>query len=105
MEELSVPQHAKDLFDVLRRYMPTLRAQYAVRTLGVFGSAVRGEARADSDLDLLVAFDITPSLFTFIELEQHLSDLLGLRVDLVMEDALKPEIGRQILQEVITIEP
>ena len=53
-----------------------------------------------SDLDLLVRFHRTPGLIRFIELENYLSDLLGVRVDLVMAEALKPNIGQRVLAEV-----
>ena len=104
-EKPTLPPQAGNLIRILRQHLPALRTQYALRTIGIFGSAARGETRADSDVDLLVTFDVVPSLFTFIELEHHLSDLLGIHVDLVMQDALKPAIGHQILQEVIAIEP
>jgi predicted nucleotidyltransferase len=85
---------------ILRGHMPLLRERYAVEWLGVFGSYVRGDADSESDLDLLVRFRETPGLIRFVELENHLSDLLGVRVDLVMADALKPNIGRRVLAEV-----
>lgn len=88
---------------VLRQHLPTLAERYSVATLGLFGSYVRHENRPDSDLDILVTFTETPSLLRLIELENHLSDLLGLKVDLVMRDALKPEIGKRILREVVPI--
>ena len=76
-----------------------LREQHHVRTLEVFGSFVRGEEKRDSDLDLLVTFDETPTLFSFVALENQLSDILGVKVDLVMKDSLKPFIGKFILKE------
>lgn len=87
--------------DVLSRRLPMLRRRFRVRYLGVFGSYVQGTSRKDSDLDVLVDFVETPSLFEFIELENHLSALLGVKVDLVMKDTLKPLIGRRILSEVV----
>ena len=87
----------------LRRAMPDLATQYGVRSLGLFGSAVRGEARLGSDLDVLVEFSRTPTLFRFLDLEEHLGKMLHVRVDLVMKDALKPEIGRRILREVVPV--
>ena len=83
----------------LRQQLPILRRKYHIQTLGVFGSYVRGTSRPGSDLDLLVEFTQTPSLFEFVELEQRLSRLLGVKVDLVMRNTLKPLIGRQILNE------
>ena len=87
----------------LRQRLPDLEKRYKVKSLGVFGSYVRGEQHSRSDLDLLVEFFDPPRLLKFIELEYYLSDLLGLKVDLVMKDALKPGIGKRILREVITV--
>lgn len=87
--------------DALRWELPTLQARFHVRYLGLFGSYVRGTPRRSSDLDVLVDFAEEPSLFEFIELENHLSSLLGVKVDLVMRDTLKPLIGRQILSKVV----
>jgi len=91
------------LRDLLRQQLPLLAQRYGVTSLGLFGSYVRGEARPDSDLDILVRFDRTPGLLRLIELENYLSDLLGVRVDLVMAETLKPHIGRRILEEVVPV--
>jgi predicted nucleotidyltransferase len=89
---------------LLRRHLPELRERYGVRALWLFGSYVRGEQRRRSDLDVLVEFDDRPlSLLKFIELEHNLSDLVGIKVDLVEKGALKPTIGRRILKEVIPV--
>ncbi|MDQ6733582.1 MAG: nucleotidyltransferase family protein [Nitrospirota bacterium] len=87
--------------DTLRRQLPNLKTRFRVQYLGLFGSYVQGTPRKHSDLDVLVEFSDEPSLFEFIELESHLSDLLGVKVDLVMKGTLKPLIGRQILSEVV----
>ncbi len=83
----------------LREELPRLRAQYNMTAIKLFGSFIRNEQRANSDLDILVTFSQAPSLFKFIELEEHLSDLLGIKVDLVMKSSLKPNIGKRILSE------
>ena len=88
---------------LLREELPRLRRDYSVRSLEVFGSFVRGEASQGSDLDLLIAFDEPPSLFTFVRLEDELSTLLALKVDLVMKSSLKPSIGTRILSEAIAV--
>ncbi len=80
--------------------MPDLRGEFGLKSLGVFGSYARGEQGKDSDLDLLADFHRTPSFFRFLRLERRLSDRLGVKVDLVMRSALKPNIGRRILAEV-----
>ena len=91
------------IIDQLREQLPTLRQRYQVRSLGIFGSYIRQEPQPDSDLDLLVTFDDPPSLLGFIKLEHELSELLGVQVDLVMRDALKPTIGQRILNEVMFV--
>ena len=78
-----------------------LAHQYTVKELGIFGSYVRGEQQAHSDLDILIDFDEYPSLLEFIGLEQSLSEQLGLPVDLVMKSDLKPRLRQRILQEVV----
>ena len=77
-------------------------SEYHIKSLGLFGSFVRGEQRPKSDIDILVEFeDDEIDLFEFIRLRNHLSDRLGRKVDLVMKDSLKPHIGKQILNEVV----
>lgn len=98
------PTHSLEkILEVLRQHVPMLAERYAVDTLEVFGSYVRSEQDEDSDLDILISFEEDPSLLTFIAIENYLSDLLGIRVDLVMKDSLKPKIGQQILREAIPV--
>lgn len=87
----------------LRSYKPFLQEQYKIKEIGVFGSFVRGEQKKKSDLDILVDFYEPISLLNFIRLENHLSKYLGIKVDLVMKDALKPRIGSHILKEVVNV--
>ena len=93
----------EEILKVLRQQIPMLAERYSVDTLEVFGSYVRSEQKKDSDLDILVTFKEVPSLLTFIAMENYLSDLLGVKVDLVMKDSLKPKIGGQILRESIPV--
>lgn len=87
--------------ETLRSQLPQLRTRFHISYLGLFGSYVRGIPKGDSDLDILVEFVEEPGLFKFMELENHLSELLGVKVDLVMKGTLKPLIGRRILSEVV----
>jgi len=77
-----------------------LERKYGISKIGIFGSYLRGEEKEDSDLDILVEFKKTPTLFEFIRLENFLSEILRVKVDLVMKDSLKPAIGKYILKEV-----
>lgn len=75
--------------------------RYGVTRYGLFGSFVRNEARADSDIDILVEFDPAQKTFdNFIQLAFYLEDLFGRPVDLITADSLSPYIGPRILQEV-----
>jgi predicted nucleotidyltransferase len=91
------------LIEKLRQQLPWLAENYRVKTLGVFGSYVRQEQHPESDLDLLITFDDPPSLLKFIQLENVLSDLLGVKVDLVMKDSLRRLSGEKILREVVPV--
>ena len=91
------------ILEVLRQQIPMLAERYGVETFEVFGSYVRSEQTKDSDLDILITFEEDPSLLTYIAIENYLSDLLGIKVDLVMKDSLKPKIGQRILREAIPV--
>ena len=87
--------------ETIQSNLPALRKKYPIKSLGLFGSHVRGEQKKRSDVDILVDFEETISLFKFVDLEIELSELLGKKVDLVMKSALKPKIGERILEEVV----
>jgi uncharacterized protein len=80
-----------------------LSDKYFVSEIGLFGSYVRGEQHKKSDIDILIDFNKYPNIFTFMELEEYLSDLLKAKVDLVVKDVLKPFIGNIIKKEVVYI--
>ena len=90
----------------LLQHKADLKKKFKVKTIGVFGSYVRGEQKRGSDVDILVEFeeDAGIGFFKFLDLEEFLSRKLGVKVDLVTKRALKPYIGKCILQEVIMIE-
>ena len=77
-----------------------LQSEFGVARIGIFGSVVHGTQDADSDIDILVEFDRPTGFVGFMRLEKRLAELLGMPVDLVTRKALKPHIGRRILQEV-----
>ncbi|MBN8656425.1 MAG: nucleotidyltransferase family protein [Anaerolineae bacterium] len=89
--------------EILREKKPYLVEQYHIASLEVFGSYIRHEEHKKSDLDILVTFTRPPSLLKYVRMENYLSDLLGVKVDLVMKDSLKPMIGKNILREASTI--
>jgi hypothetical protein len=93
----------EEIKNEIRKCMPILKDKYKVKTIGVFGSYIRGEQGKESDIDILVEFYETIDLFTFVELENFLSETLGTKVDLVMKDTLKPRIKDNILREAVTV--
>ena len=97
------PLDLTQILATLRRLLPTLAQQYHVQALGVFGSYVRHAQRPGSDLDVLVTFKEPPGLLTFLALENYLTDVLGVKVDLVMREALKPAIGEHVLQALVSV--
>src|SRR3989304_4059404 len=90
---------------ILKEHKAELKEKFGVKEIGIFGSYVSGEYKEKSDLDILVEFeeDAKIGLLKFVNLENYLSDLIGVKVDLVEKSALKPRIGKNILREVITL--
>lgn len=87
----------------LKEILPDVQARYNVQSLEIFGSTLRGDAEITSDVDLLVVFEKSPTFLDFVALENLLSDHLGLQVDLVMKESLKPEIAKKVLRESLII--
>jgi predicted nucleotidyltransferase len=88
---------------ILTEHKQELKERFMVKEIGLFGSYLRNEQRAGSDLDILVEFRKPVGLFEFLDLEEHLRKLLKIRVDLVSKKALKPYIGKYILKEAVYI--
>jgi len=80
-----------------------LKRRWPIRSLAVFGSMARGDARPDSDLDVLVEFERPVGLTDFLALEAELENLAQRRVDLVSRSALKPYMGRNVLREAVPL--
>ncbi|MEO8210104.1 MAG: nucleotidyltransferase family protein [bacterium] len=74
---------------------------YNLKELGIFGSSVRGENHTNSDIDMIVEYNITPDLLKYIELENYIEKILNVKVDLVIKNSIKPELKSDILSETI----
>lgn len=92
-----------DVLRILKENRSEFIDQYQVKSLSLFGSMARNDARDDSDVDLLVEFAHPVGLFQFIGLQQRLESLLGSKVDLGTPRSLKPRIRDEVLQEAIRV--
>lgn len=88
---------------LLREHMPTLASEYGVRSLALFGSMSRDEAREDSDIDILVSFNGPATSARYFGVQFYLEDLLGHPVDLVTDKALRSELRPYIEREALHV--
>jgi len=91
------------VLEVLTRVKPDLASHFGVVQLRVFGSTARDEAQLDSDVDILVSFDGPATSQRYFGVQFHLEDALGCSVDLVTENALRPELRPFIEQEAVSV--
>ena len=90
----------EEIKKVLQKHRDEFREQYGLKEIGIFGSYVKGEQKEKSDIDMLIELEKPIGFVRFMRLENALSQLLGVRVEMVTRKALKPHIGKRILQEV-----
>src|SRR5271157_92040 len=93
----------EEVLTILQGRRTELAEKYGVKSLALFGSVARGEARPDSDVDLLVEFDRPVGLFAFIGLQQFLEELLRCKVDLGTPRSLKTYLREAVLREAIHV--
>lgn len=94
-----------EIKQILHRQKKMLAEEYGIVDIGLFGSYVRAEQNAESDLDILVTLTESPTidLFDLVRLQDELTLLLGVQVDLVLKHNLKKRIGQRILAEVVPV--
>ncbi|MFN3567661.1 MAG: nucleotidyltransferase family protein, partial [Caldimicrobium sp.] len=78
----------EEIKEILFAHLDEIKERFGVKEIGIFGSYVRGEEREESDVDILVEFERTVDYFEFLELEEYLTSLMGIKVDLVMKKAM-----------------
>ena len=100
---LGVQMSHKHILALLAGCKPELARRFGVTRLSLFGSMARGTARSDSDVDILVAFDGPATSARYFGAQFYLEDLLGRRVDLVTEKALRPELRPYIEREAVRV--
>lgn len=77
--------------------------ELGVASLSLFGSVARGDSTEQSDIDLLVGFDGRADFDRYMDLKLFLEDLLGQRVDLVTEQALREEVRAHVEQDLLRV--
>ena len=92
---------AQQILDTLGNYRHELKAM-GVRKIGLFGSYRRDMPSPDSDMDFLVTLE-RPSFDNYMAVKLFLEDYFGCRVDLVIEDSIKPRLRSRILGEVVYV--
>lgn len=91
-----------DVLELLRAHREEIGRRFGVRYLALFGSVARDEAREDSDVDILVTFEVEETFDSYMDLKFYLEDLLGRRVDLVttggLREAVRPYVERELIR-------
>jgi hypothetical protein len=98
-----MPVALAPLLSRLRALKPGLRERFGVSAISVFGSRARGDAREDSDLDLLLEFERSPTLFGLARLDRELEAALGVTVDTVPADCLHPAVRPFVEPDLIAV--
>ena len=93
----------KQIQNILASSKAELRKKYKVRELGIFGSYSRGEQKKTSDVDILVRFNPNATLFDFVGLGNYLEEKLKIKVDVVSERGIRPELRSNIIKGVLKI--
>jgi uncharacterized protein len=88
---------------LLRTHLPELQARYGVSHIALFGSGARDELGADSDIDVLVAFEGPATFDGYFSLLEHLEQIFGRKVDLVSEKGLKPRARRHVEKDLVRV--
>ena len=95
--------NAEEVLATLRAVKPVIVKRYKVRSIDLFGSFVRGQQTADSDIDLLAEFDDNADLFDLVGLALWLEELFQRPVDVVPKRSLRAELQDTVLEQVITV--
>ncbi len=88
-----------EVLEILEKDLPYLKKVFHVGKIGLFGSYARQEQTEESDLDLMVEFQKTPDFLELSDLEDHLSDLVGFKVEIVTPGGLKDRVKQNIMED------
>ncbi|AAB98106.1 TPA: nucleotidyltransferase family protein [Methanocaldococcus jannaschii] len=93
-----------EIKEILRKHKKELKEKYKVKSIAIFGSYARNEQTETSDIDILIDYYEPISLLKLIELENYLSDLLEIKVDLITKNSIhNPYVKKSIEEDLIYI--
>ncbi|MBA2123789.1 nucleotidyltransferase [bacterium Unc6] len=95
-------KNLEELKRIINLHKRELEEKYNVKNIAIFGSYVRNEQGAESDIDILVEFK-KPVGLLFIHLADYLEEILGIKVDLLTPEAIKPNRRRYVMEELIYV--
>ena len=93
----------EEIKEIIEQHRPELESQFHVEKIGVFGSYARGDQKKISDVDFLVSFDESISLFTLGGLYEYLKEIMGTNIDVVPIEDLRPEFSDGVMKDVVYI--
>ncbi|MCQ6253854.1 nucleotidyltransferase family protein [Methanocaldococcus sp.] len=89
---------------ILLEHKKELKEKYKIKSIGIFGSYARGEQKETSDIDILIDYYEPISLLKLIELENYLSELIGIKVDVITKNSIQnPYLKKSIEEDLIYI--
>lgn len=91
----------EEILRILKKLKEDIKIKYKVKSIGIFGSYINNEQTDDSDIDFLVEFEENADLFHYVGLTLFLEEQFNKKVDVISKPALKEELRKKILQEVI----
>ncbi|MCI0454652.1 MAG: nucleotidyltransferase family protein [Candidatus Dadabacteria bacterium] len=96
-------QTLEEIKTIINRHKDEIKSKYAVKEIGIFGSYVKGEQKETSDVDILVDFEKPVSLLHIVSLENYLSDIVGIKVDILPKKNIRAELKEFILEETVPV--
>ena len=93
----------EELKKIISEHKQGLEQKYKVKRIAIFGSYVRNQQKEESDVDILVEFNEPVGLIHLVSLENYLSDILGIKTDVIPREDIRKELKDVILKEAIPV--
>lgn len=92
-----------EIKELLKNHKKEFEEKYQIKDIGIFGSYAKGMQKKTSDIDILVTFKKPVSLLHIVSFENYLSDILGIKVDIVPKNNIRKELKASILKETVSV--